>query len=216
MTAGRTTASASQSWCTPPKYVQAIRQFFDGVIDLDPCSNRHSIVNARVEYALPKHDGLRLEWNFRRIFVNPPYGADRERKTTIKHWLFRCNQSHVEHGSEVLALVPVATNTAHWKHYVWGAASSVCFLYDTRLKFLVDGQDQGKGAPMSCAMVYWGDRTSEFDDVFQEFGAVVDLTTLKGRCFGSPKRPREQPALFVVGKERRNHAINPSPRRRRA
>lgn len=216
MTAGRTTASASQSWCTPPKYVEAIRQFFDGAIDLDPCSNRHSIVNATVEYRLPKQDGLRLHWNFRKIFVNPPYGADRQRKTTIKHWLFRCNQAHVEHCSEVLALVPVATNTAHWKNYVWGAASSVCFLYDTRLKFLVDGQDEGKGAPMSCAMIYWGDRTEAFDNVFRTFGAVVDLTSLKGRSFGIPNKPREQSPLFMVGKERTSHKIKPLPRRQRA
>jgi hypothetical protein len=190
--------------------------FFGGAIDLDPCSNQHSIVKAIVEYLLPEQDGLRLDWNFRRIFVNPPYGADRERKTTIKNWLFRCNEAHAKHGSEVLALVPVATNTAHWKNYVWGAASSVCFLYDTRLKFLVDGQDEGKGAPMSCAMVYWGQRVTEFEEVFREFGAIVDLIPLKGKSFGSPKKAREQPSLFVVGEERSNYAFNPTAGRRRA
>lgn len=200
MTAGRTTSSASQNWCTPPKYVHAIRRFFGGRIDLDPCSNKHSIVDATVEYRLPRQDGLRLDWNFRRIFVNPPYGADRERKTTIKNWLYRCHQAHLEHGAQVLALVPVATNTAHWKHYVWGAASSICFLYDTRLKFLVDGKDGGKGAPMSCAMVYWGERTEEFDRIFSEFGAVLDLRSILGREFGGQTKKREQPALLVVCK----------------
>ena len=200
MTAGRTTSSASQHWCTPPKYVHAIRRFFRGRIDLDPCSNKHSIVEAEVEYRLPRQDGLRLEWNFRRIFVNPPYGADRARKTTIKHWLHRCHQAHVEHGAQVLALVPVATNTAHWKHYVWGAASSICFLYDTRLKFLVDGKDGGKGAPMSCAMIYWGERVEEFDRVFSEFGAVLDVRSLLGREFGGQAKKSEQPALSVEGK----------------
>lgn len=216
MTAGRTTASASQSWCTPPKYVDAIRLFFGGAIDLDPCSNQYSIVRAAVEYCLPEQDGLRSDWNFRRIFVNPPYGADRERKTTIKNWLFRCNQAHIEHGSEVLALVPVATNTAHWKHFVWGAASAVCFLYDTRLKFLVNGQDEGKGAPMSCALVYWGTRVAEFDEAFRTFGAIVDLTPMKGRVFGSPNKAREQPRLFVVGEERSNYAFKRTAGRRRA
>ncbi len=199
MTAGRTTASTNQTWCTPPKYVHAIRRFFGGVIELDPCSNQHSIVDAVVEYKLPAQDGLHLDWNFQKIFVNPPYGADRERKTTIKNWLYRCNQTHINHGSEVLALVPVATNTSHWKNYVWGAASSVCLLYDTRLKFLVDGQDEGKGAPMSCAIVYWGERIEEFDREFCVFGAVVDLTPLKGRRFGSHQKSREQLPLFLVG-----------------
>jgi hypothetical protein len=158
MTAGRTVTSLSQDWCTPPNYAAAIREFFGGSVHLDPCSNRHSIIKAKVEYALPKHDGLRESWNFPTIYVNPPYGADRERKTTIKNWLQRCAEAHDKHHAEVLALVPVATNTKHWKLFVWGAATGVAFLYDTRLKFLVDGRNGGKGAPMSCAMVYWGGR----------------------------------------------------------
>ena len=52
--------------------------------------------------------------------------------------------------------MPVATNTGHWKKHVFTNATGICFLYDTRLKFLVNGEDGGKGAPMSCAMIYWG------------------------------------------------------------
>ena len=147
MTAGRTVKSLSQDWGTPKKYVLAIRRVFGGGVDLDPCSNASSIVGAHVEYRLPEHDGLCESWDYHRIFVNPPYGADRERGTTIKHWLHRCATAHQTHGSEVLALVPVATNTGHWKKYVWGQAAAVAFLYDTRLRFLVSGRDQGKGAP---------------------------------------------------------------------
>ena len=73
MTAGRSnTESLSQHWCTPPKYVDAIRKFFDGTIALDPCSNRHSIVGATVEYSLPGIDGLAASWNHPTVFVNPP------------------------------------------------------------------------------------------------------------------------------------------------
>ncbi len=185
MTAGRTVTGLSQDWCTPGKYVQAIREFFGGDVALDPCSNRHSIVRAKVEYSLPKHDGLHESWAFPTIYVNPPYGADRERGTTIKDWLRRCAQAFEKHGAEVLALVPVATNTAHWKQYVWGAATGVAFLYDTRLRFLVNGEDGGKGAPMSCAMVYWGHRYDRFSQVFLGFGAVVDLRPLQGKRIGS-------------------------------
>jgi len=72
----------------------------------------------------------------------------------------------------------------HWKKYVFGAATGVCFLYDTRLKFLVDGKNGGKGAPMSCAMIYWGTDFDRFLSVFSKFGAVVDLCALKGKKFG--------------------------------
>lgn len=178
MSAGRKINTLSQDWGTPRKYVEAVREVFGGQIDLDPCSNEYSVVGARIEYSLPWHDGLRESWNYPRIYVNPPYGIDQERGTSIKNWLYRCALAHSTHGAEVLALVPVATNTGHWKRYVFGKARAVCFLYDTRLRFLVNGKDGGKGAPMSCAMVYWGDHYERFRDTFKKHGAVVNLTEM--------------------------------------
>ena len=179
MTAGRRVQPLSQHWGTPPKYVEAVRRAFGGEIELDPCSNEESIVNARVEYRLPAQDGLRGSWDYSTVYVNPPYGADRRRGTTVKDWLRRCAGAHADFGAEVLALVPVATNTSHWKSYVWGQAAGVAFLYDTRLRFLIDGRDQGKGAPMSCGMIYWGVHFKRFCDVFIHYGAVVDLMPLR-------------------------------------
>jgi len=184
VTAGRTVNSQSVDWCTPQKYVDAVKRVFGGRIALDPCSNEWSIVGAETAYSLPEQDGLRESWDFPTIYVNPPYGADKERGTTIKHWLRKCAEAHKYHGAEVLALVPVATNTRHWKEYVWGRATAICFLYDTRLRFLVEGRDEGKGAPMACAMIYWNTNIEEFLDVFTEFGAVVDLRTLQRKTLG--------------------------------
>ncbi|MCY4173728.1 MAG: DNA N-6-adenine-methyltransferase [Cyanobacteria bacterium MAG CAR3_bin_5] len=185
MTAGRSNVEVvSQHWGTPPKYVNLIRDFFGGTIGLDPCSNQYSIVNATVEYRLPHSDGLVDPWNASTIFVNPPYGRDRERGTGIRDWLRRCREAHFQHNSEVLALVPVATNTRHWKNFVFGAADGVAFLYDTRLRFLENGKDTGKGAPMSCAMVYWGQRYDRFEEMFLPFGAVVNLKHLHSKLIG--------------------------------
>ena len=185
MTAGRNNAeSLSRDWCTPPKYVNAIRRFFRGTIALDPCSNRYSIVKARVEYCLPETNGLAASWDFPTIFVNPPYGADREKGTSIRDWLRKCAEAHSKHGANVLALVPVATNTRHWKQFVFGAATAIAFLYDTRLRFLVKGKDGGKGAPMSCAMVYWGRHYELFEKTFVRFGAVVDVRHLHDKPVG--------------------------------
>ncbi len=177
MTAGRNVNSLSQDWGTPKKYVDAVREVL-GEISLDPCSNEYSLVNAKTEYSLPEKDGLKESWDFPTIYINPPYGADRVRKTTIKNWLQRCSEAHKKFGSEVLALVPVATNSAHWKKYVWSSATAVCFLYDTRLRFLVGGKNEGKGAPMSCSMIYWGKDYDKFFNVFIHFGAVTDIRPL--------------------------------------
>lgn len=79
----------------------------------------------------------------------------------------------------MLGLIPVAPNTNHWKKYVFGSADSICFLYDTRLKFLINGVSNGKGAPMACAMTYWGNANKRFYNIFKNFGAVVDIRMLK-------------------------------------
>ena len=191
MSAGRTINTLSQEWGTPDKYIAAVKQVFGGAIDLDPCSNEHSLVRAGVEYSLPKQDGLKESWDFQKIFVNPPYGIDQDRGTSIKHWLYRCAMAHSQYDSEVVALVPVATNTGHWKKYIFGRATAVCFLYDTRLRFLIGGRDEGKGAPMSCAMVYWGENFACFYDVFIHHGAVVDLRPLLEKQIGNNGRQVE-------------------------
>ncbi len=188
MSAGRKVNSQSQSWGTPPKYVNAIQRFFGGSIALDPGSNEYSIVHADTEFMLPKSDGLRENWNYPTIYVNPPYGADRERGTTIKNWLAKCVLTHHTYDSEILALVPVATNTGHWKQSVFGQAKAICFLYDTRLKFLENGSGAGKEAPMACAMIYWGHDFNKFYNVFIEYGAVVDITNLQGEEIGVTRK----------------------------
>jgi hypothetical protein len=68
---------------------------------------------------------------------------------------------------------------------VWGAATAVAFLYDTRLQFLVDGRDGGKGAPMACAMVYWGPQYERFEKIFIRFGATVDVRHLHDKDVGA-------------------------------
>jgi hypothetical protein len=185
MTAGRTVKTGSQHWGTPGKYIEAVKRVFGGMVALDPCSNRYSLVKAETEYRLPHHDGLKASWAFPTIFVNPPYGIDRERGTSIRHWLERCVLAHREHGAEIIALVPVATNTGHWKKHVFGEATAVCFLYDTRLRFLVNGRDEGKGAPMSCAMIYWGKNYRLFFATFARHGATLDLRPLRGKHGGA-------------------------------
>jgi hypothetical protein len=164
-----------------------------GEIDLDPCSNQWSKVAAKTEWKLPESDGLHHKWNFPTIYVNPPYGSDQERGTRIIHWLHKCSEAHEEFGSEVIALVPIAANTLHWKRYVWPTAASICFLYDTRLRFLVEGRDDGKGAPMACAAIYWGKNKAKFAQVFRQHGAVVDLSNI-----ALPLEDR-QPTLRLVG-----------------
>lgn len=172
MIAGRNSVSSNKNWCTPEKYVNVITYFFGGYIKLDPCSNHFSVVKALIEY---NNDGLNKNWNYDTIYVNPPYGKDKEQHTTIKNWIYKCYLTNKDYSSSIIALIPVATNTSHWKDYIFNKATAICFLYDTRLKFLLNGEIYKKGAPMACCLIYWGDNYERFYTIFKTFGAVISL-----------------------------------------
>ncbi len=163
--------SKSTDWNTPIKYVELIYKMFDKV-EFDPCSNKDSIVNAEREIILP-NDGLKEEWNYRTIFVNPPFGRDFERKTTIKDWIAKCYKTNTKYNSEILLLIPTATNTSHWKQFIFGKASAICFLYDTRLKFRINGSENNKGCPTACSMIYYGKNVKRFYEIFATVGFVL-------------------------------------------
>ena len=65
MTVGRKNISEKKDWNTPPKYIKLIYEMF-GEVDLDPCSNEYSMLNAKVKFILPV-DGLKEEWNYNKI-----------------------------------------------------------------------------------------------------------------------------------------------------
>lgn len=174
MSAGRESISKNKSWNTPPKYIKLIENFL-GEIELDPCSNEYSMVNAKVKYKLPI-DGLKESWNFKTIFINPPYGRDKERKTSIYDWISKGVITNRENESEILYLIPVATNTKHFKDLIFKNATAICFLADTRLKFWNEGAEDKKGAPMACCMVYFGKNYNRFEDVFSNSGKCIRLT----------------------------------------
>jgi len=184
MTAGRTVNTNSQHWCTPLKYLIPINQMFDDNIELDPCSNQWDIVKAKNKFIYPLQNGLMEKWNFKTIYVNPPYGKDKIQKTSIKNWLYKCYMANKLFESEVLALVPVASNTSHWKESVWNKATGICFLYDTRLKFIQPDVQIDKGAPMACSIIYWGKYYQKFFDIFIQYGAVVNLNDLYEKIIG--------------------------------
>jgi hypothetical protein len=69
-------------------------------------------------------------------------------------------------------LIPVATNTTHWKEYIFGKAC-ICFLYDTRLIFRINGNEKNKGSPMACAIIYYGKNIEKFISIFNKFGYIV-------------------------------------------
>jgi hypothetical protein len=161
--AGHIATAKRTDWCTPGHIVQAVHEALGGPPGLDPCSNKASIVDAVTAWSLPVTDGLANEWIAGTIYVNPPYGRG------IDNWLSRCARA-ARTGSDVIALIPVATDTRHFWAHVWGAASAICFVRG-RIKFL----GAPTGAPFANAVIYWGRGAARFEMAFEDLGKVVRL-----------------------------------------
>ena len=172
MSAGRNAISTKKDWNTPPKYIELINNML-GDKDLDPCSNEDSMVDAKIKYILPVN-GLDESWDYKKIFVNPPFGKDIESKTSLYNWIKKGVDAN-KNGSEILFLIPVATNTKHFKELIFKNASGICFLNDTRLKFWSDGKEDKKGAPMACCFVYFGENYEKFVKVFSNNGKCFKI-----------------------------------------
>lgn len=186
MSAGRNNISNKKDWCTPPYYANLVGHFFDCKIDLDPCSNAHSLIEAKEKILLP-NDGLLADWNNKNIFINPPYGRDKERGTTIYDWIEKASNAE---NSDILMLIPVATNTSHFKDLIFKKFDYICFLDDTRLKFYNQGKEDKKGAPMACCMVYKSSNIVHFvNNCFKFFNDADCINKFRdtfgesGKCF---------------------------------
>lgn len=169
MSAGRKNNTTKKDWNTPPKYVEPIKDFFGGIIELDPCSNKYSLVGAKTNFIYPDKNGLIEKWDYRTIFVNPPYG--RQNGSSLYDWL----EKSLECKWEVIFLIPVATNTKHFKEIIFKRYNAICFLNDTRLRFYNQGIEDKKGAPMACCLCYKGFRVKKFIEKFSEFGKVFSI-----------------------------------------
>lgn len=169
MTAGRTVNAEKKDWNTPPKYSIPITKFM-GKIELDPCSNEASIVDADMNYIYPTNDGLLDEWDAKTVFVNPPYG--RSNGSGLYDWLLKSISEYEKYKFEVIFLIPVATNTKHFKEIIFVEYDAICFLNDTRLRFYNNGVEDKKGAPMACCLCYKGYRPDDFKSSFSKFGKV--------------------------------------------
>lgn len=185
MKAGRKNTSNKKDWNTPIKYVEAAILFFKSIgyeIELDPATNQNSLIPAKVKYILPENDGLLEDWNKKTIWINPPFGRDIERGTTIKDWVSKASFSNKKYGSEILMLIPSSLNTSHYQEIIFKMNyGGVVFLNDTRLRFLDSNNNNNedkKGSPIGMSIVYFGKFYREFEKTFNFYGKCFEIKNL--------------------------------------
>jgi hypothetical protein len=139
MSAGRKHISDKKDWNTPPKYIKLIKEMF-GDVDLDPCSNESSMVDAKTKYILPIN-GLTESWDYKRIFVNPPYGRNVENSNV------QVTSESMPIGNMVLCEVNYNAYDTWLEPYI-GWKFKVFRVTKRKVMFFMDG---GNGKQLICS-----------------------------------------------------------------
>ena len=158
-----TTSDRNPALCTPLPFIQFVRSFFNGVIDLDPCPNHTSHVGANRNLFRPEHDGLQEPWGAYRIFVNPPWGYDYTTDgMVLEPWLRKC-AGEAMHGAEIITLVPTAPGSELWREHVFAYVKAICFV-DTvgRTPIYLVKPDGTIGDDVPVSLLYYGHRVDRF------------------------------------------------------
>jgi hypothetical protein len=146
---------------TPDVIIQATLEVFEGVIDLDPCSN--SIGEPRIpatSHYIESESGLLKPWAGK-VYMNPPYGRE------IGTWVEKLCLEHAHGGvTEAIALVPARTDT-EWFRQISAIPNVCCFVHG-RLTFVGNSDP----APFPSAVIYMGEHGGTFYRVFREIGDV--------------------------------------------
>ncbi len=148
--------------CTPPRFVEIVREFFGGQIDLDPCPNLASTVCAARECYRPECNGLVTPWTGR-VYVNPPWGYDylTEAKTLVP-WLAKC-AGEANHGAEIIAMIPTAPGSECWRDHVLPFVKAVCFVDTEGATPIFMAQPDGTaGEEVAVSFLYYGMKIERF------------------------------------------------------
>lgn len=120
------TSSKRLDWETPDPLFRLAESLF-GPFTIDVCATASNTKCER--YFSPEQDGLAQSWSGERCWLNPPYGNE------IVKWVAKAHREcSLWHGSYVVGLLPVRSDTAWWHNHVMLASQIV--LIEGRVKFV--------------------------------------------------------------------------------
>lgn len=158
----------SDSWFTPPKYIEAVRAVL-GVIDLDPFSSdvANLTVGASAFYT-EADDAFSQSWLARNVFMNPPYG--KPCRAAVEKFVEEFHRRSFQTG---IVLVNNATETRFFQLLLQTAAA-VCFT-NHRISFYNSDGKRISGNTRGQCFFYLSRKPNValFRRVFTQFGKVI-------------------------------------------
>lgn len=134
-------STGKDDWETPDDLFLWLEQQFN--FTLDPCSDGKN--NKLPKFFTEEQDGLKQSWSSERVFVNPPYSRNQQKK-----WIKKCFDE-VRSGNcpIAVALLPARTDTVAFHNFI-ANASQIWFIKG-RLKFV----GSKNSAPFPSMIVVW-------------------------------------------------------------
>jgi len=116
-------SSKSAQWETPQDLFNKLDERWN--FTLDPCCTKETAKCAT--FFTEEDNGLEMNWQGHRVFMNPPYGRSAWR------WIEKAYKEGIKHDTVVVCLLPARTDTK-WFHSYCMKAQSIKFVKG-RLKF---------------------------------------------------------------------------------
>jgi hypothetical protein len=136
----QSTIGKSTDWITPRWVLAPLGEF-----DLDPCTPEEMPWSTAKIRMTQEQDGLASPW-CGRVWLNPPFD-----RRTLHRWL----EKMADHGNGI-ALIPAATETKHFREFVWNRATSIYFLYTRPYFHFPSGDKSSSNSGCSICLVGYG------------------------------------------------------------
>jgi hypothetical protein len=145
----------TDSWCSPPEIADPVEEFFDGPVDVDPCSNDRSLV---LPWRLPRTQAKGT------VYENDPYS-----KAGI--WTDKMlRELACDNVTEIIRLSIMATSSVWWQRMCLEPKRRPRVLGLRRISFLDPFAEAAGKRREVCrfepALTYIGPRVKRFDKVF--------------------------------------------------
>jgi hypothetical protein len=158
--------STSDKWCSPPEIADPLADHFAGPVDVDPCSNERSIIQARMTL---RSGGLVFPWRMERPvdhtgYQNDPYS---ESDAWTRKMLAELAAGNIR---EHVRLCMMSTSAAWWADMCLRPKRNPRILALKRIAFLDPYAETAGKKRMGCrfmpALVYFGPRAARFTRIF--------------------------------------------------
>jgi len=150
----------NDEWFTPKYVIEKVKECFDGVIDLDPCSCEKANDRIKaIEYFDKTNNCLHNNWKGK-VFLNPPYSSG-----LLAHVLSKAVYEYtVGNIDEMIILTNSGTDT-RWNRIMLNGTQAYTL---GRLRFVYpDGTIAGTPSRGQC-FTYFGKYNETFKKVFEK------------------------------------------------